>query len=175
MKNSREMNHAMNLENLKKRYDATRANLLLVVLFTAINLFLCFTGEGTYFLFSAFVPYFIADLGMLMCGLYPPEIYQGELAGLQTFDESFLTAFIVAAAIPLVIYFFCWLFSGKGRRAGLVVALILFLLDTALMFLIQGFEAAGIIDIVFHVYVIVILISAIILGGKLKKLMREEE
>ena len=42
---------------LVSKYSAARSNILLMVIFSAINLLMLATGAGTYFLFSASVPY----------------------------------------------------------------------------------------------------------------------
>ena len=60
---------------LEAKYHASRGNLLLVVVFTLINLVLLLTNSYTYFLFSASLPYVIVDFGMFYCGKYPAELY----------------------------------------------------------------------------------------------------
>ena len=52
----------------------------------------------------------------------------------------------------------------------MIAALVFFLIDTVAMFLLYGIAIDMIMDIVFHVYVIGILISGIRLGIKMKKL-----
>ena len=65
------------LQIAQKRYNIGRLNLLLVALFSLINVILLVCGSYTYFLFSASLPYFLTDLGMFMCGRYPEEFYEG--------------------------------------------------------------------------------------------------
>ena len=60
-------------EILASRFHSTRHNLLLIVIFSLINIVLLVTKSGTYFLFSAFIPYMFVDYGMYFCGLYPAE------------------------------------------------------------------------------------------------------
>ena len=60
---------------LTNKYMGARHNLLLVVVFTLINIVLLLVQSNTYFLFSATIPYFLADLGMVLCGKYPAEYY----------------------------------------------------------------------------------------------------
>ena len=57
--------------NQETKYNSSIANLLLVVAFSVINIVLLVTNANTYFLFSAFIPYFVVDYGMYFCGLYP--------------------------------------------------------------------------------------------------------
>ena len=44
--------------NLESKYNKSIANLLLVVIFTVINIVLLVLNANSYFLFSAFIPYF---------------------------------------------------------------------------------------------------------------------
>ena len=61
----------------------------------------------------------------------------------------------------------CWLFSKK-RRGWLIVALVLFSLDTA--FLLLNFDISVIVDILFHGYIIYSLVTGVIAAGKLRTL-----
>ena len=54
---------------LEQKYNGSRANLLLVIVFTAINMILMVAGSDTYFLFSAFVPYMMVVVGALLGGI----------------------------------------------------------------------------------------------------------
>jgi hypothetical protein len=47
--------------NLETKYNSSIANLLLVVVFSAVNIVLLLVNANTYFLFSAFLPYFAVD------------------------------------------------------------------------------------------------------------------
>ena len=62
-------------ELYEQKYRSSRMNLLLVVIFTVVNLILLVTNTDTYFLFSAFIPYAIATIGMMLCGRLPEEYY----------------------------------------------------------------------------------------------------
>ena len=101
-----------------------------------------------YFLFSAYVPYFMVTMGMLMCGKLPEEYYTEEFADMEFVDTSFLTVMVVIASIIMVLYLLAWLFSKKQRVGWLVFALVMFSLDTMAMMFLGGFSA--IIDILFH-------------------------
>lgn len=144
-------------ENLKKKYDNCRSNLLLVIIFTVINCILLFTKSETMFLFSATIPYFVMVLGVFS------EIYE------------LLIASIVIAVVIVVLYFLCWLFSKK-RYGWLIAALVLFSLDTlaliGLYLLMEDFS--GIFDLLVHIWVLYYLISGIVHGVKLKKTPEDE-
>ncbi|MBQ8475060.1 MAG: hypothetical protein IJ499_05300 [Clostridia bacterium] len=154
----------------ESKYVAARHNLLLVVAFTTINLILLVAKSYTYFLFSAFVPYFLTDLGMWLGGMYPPEAYMGEMEGVAVFGTSFFIATVVISVIIIAMYLLSWIFSKKNKSGWLVFSLVLFSIDTVCMFLLGGLSADSIIDVLFHVWVIWYLASGIIACNKLKKL-----
>lgn len=80
---------------------------------------------------------------------------------------------MIVAAVICVLYLLCWLFSKKGRVAWLIVALVLFALDTILM-LLGGVGLDSIIDVIFHGWVIISLSMGVSAHFKLKKLPPEE-
>lgn len=160
-------------ENLESRYKSSISNLLLIIVFSLINVVLLVTNSNTYFLFSAFIPYCLADYGMYFCGMYPEDYYYDvqdmEFAG----KALFATALAIAAAI-LLIYFLCWFFAKKKKVAGLIVALAMFVIDTVAMVIVAGISTDLIIDFVFHGWVIFSLVNGVIIYNKLKKLPEEE-
>jgi hypothetical protein len=158
---------------LANKYSAARSNLILMVIFSAINLLMLATNAGTYFLFSASVPYIITDVGMFFCGMYPTEAYEG-FEGMYFLDKSLFFILLAISALILVIYFLCWLFSKNGKVKWLTTALVLFCIDTLVMFVYYGFAISSIIDIIFHVWVIVILVMGIKAHKKLKEMPEEE-
>jgi hypothetical protein len=151
-----------------------RHNLLLVVGFTLINIILLVTNANSYFLFSAYIPYVIVDLGMALCGKYPAEYYGGEMESLEFLDNTFFVITLVVAAVFLVLYLLSWLLCKKPRVGWMIFALVFFVIDTAGMLLLAGISADMIMDIVFHGWVIVSLSGAISAYFKLKKLPEEE-
>ncbi len=159
---------------LEKRYNSARANLLLVTLFSAINIILLVTNSDKYFLFSAYIPYCIADFAMYYCGLYPAEYYGEFLADAQFLDMSAFAVMMGIAGIILLLYFLSWIFSKKNRVGWIIFSLIFFVIDTAVMYLIFGFQMSNIVDTVFHFWVIVSLTMGIVSGFKLKKLKTTE-
>lgn len=159
-------------QKLEGRYASSRHNILLVLAFTAINMVLLLANSNTYFLFSAYIPYAIVDLGMFLCGKYPAEIY-GDLSQYEFFGTEVLAICIAVAAVICVLYLLCWLFSKKKRVAWMIIALVMFVLDTALM-LLAGVSADNIIDVIFHGWVILSLSMGVAARFKLKKLPEEE-
>lgn len=152
---------------LEGKYRTSRYNLLLVIIFTVINIVLLVTQSNTYFLFSASVPYFIADIGMLFAGMYPEEFY---------FETGFqpmldITGFVFVLSIAIVIllaYLLCFI-KSKNRKVGWLIAALVFIsADTAMCLVLYGLE--GVIDIVFHGWVIFDLACGIKAYRDLKKL-----
>ena len=166
-KNSREYQ-----EQLLSR---SRGYLLTVIIFTIINLVLLVLEQGTYFLFSAYIPYVVVDLGMALCGKYPAEYYGGELADMEFLNDTFFVITLVFAAVCLVLYLLSWILCKKPRIGWMIFALVFFCVDAIGMLLIAGISADMIVDIVFHGWVIVSLSGAVSASFKLKKLPAEED
>ena len=161
-------------EMLTNKYQSARHNILLVLVFTLINIVLLVTNSNTYFLFSAAIPYYIADLGMFLCGKYPAEYYLSEFPNMEFLDSSFLVVTLVIAAVILVLYLLSWILAKKPRVGWMIFALVFFVIDTVGMLLLFGVSSDMIMDIVFHGWVIVSLIGGISAYFKLKKLPEEE-
>ncbi len=140
-----------------KQLSVARGNLLLMIILTVINIILAAVGSDTMLLFSATVPYYVATIGILS------EI--GILAG---------TGLGIAAVI-LIIYLLCWIFSKK-HYGWMIAALVLFILDTLAMigiYMLYG-DASGVLDIVIHAWVLYYLVIGVRYGYKLKKMPAEE-
>jgi hypothetical protein len=160
-------------QRLENRYASSRHNILLVLIFTTINLILLVANSNTYFVFSAYIPYAIVSLGMFLCGRYPEDYYT-DIAEFDYLPTSLLVITLVAAVVICILYLLCWLFSDKKRVGWMITALVLFATDT-LMMLLDGIGLDSIIDIIFHGWVIVSLSMGTAAYFKLKKLPTEEE
>lgn len=172
MQNGMNINNQNNLslkQMLRAKYASSRNNLLLVVAFTVINLILLVTNSNTYFLFSAYIPYALVDLGMFLCGKYPQEFY-ADFGNMEFVDNSFFVTMLVIAIIIILVYFLSWLFSKKYKVGWLILSLVFFVIDAIAMLLYIGFSTEIIIDVVFHIWVIVSLSLGISNYYKLKKL-----
>ena len=130
-----------------------RYNLLVMIIFTLVNLVLLMLDSTTFLLFSATVPYYAVAFNMIFVNGTLPVVG------------------LVIAAICLLAYFLCWLFSKKNT-SWMLVALILFIIDTIcliLLYVLAG-DFSGILDFVIHVMVIYYLITGVKYGSKLKKM-----
>lgn len=160
-------------ELLEMKYAGARRDILLVLGFTIINIILLVTNRNTYFLFSAYIPYVIADFAMFFCGKYPAEYYEGYVVDF--YGDGVFAVMLAIAAVILVMYLLSWFFSDKGRVGWLIFAMVLFALDSVGLVLLGGISMDNIFDIVFHVWFMVSLIGGVSAYYKLKKLPAEVE
>lgn len=170
MKNSLLDNRSVTEQSLKQKYNNARNNLLLVIIFSVINIVLLVANINSYFLFSASVPYMLTDIGMFLCGRYPAEYYTGELEGFQALPSAVFYVLLAIAVITLLLYFLAFLLSKNGKVGWLIFSLVLFSLDMGVMFMYFGIALDMILDMVFHIWVIVILAIGIRAHYKLKDL-----
>ena len=154
--------------NLDTKYNSSIANLLLVVLFSAVNIVLLLVNAITYFLFSAFLPYFAVDYGMYFCGMYPEEYYY-DVPDMVFEDKSFLGVCIAIAVAFLLAYLLCWYLAKKKKIGAVILALVMFLIDTGAMLWLTEFAMDSIIDILMHIWVILYLVIGIVTYFKIKK------
>lgn len=140
-----------------QKFNSARANLLLAIILTVVNIALYLLEADLMFLFSATVPYYMVIFG-----------HSSEIPAL------FICTVIVAAVI-LVLYLLCWILSKKNR-VWIRVALVMFIFDTiALLFVTFGFENTGaVMDIVFHALVLYYLIIGTSAANKLDNMPPEE-
>ena len=163
-------NGQMEKQMHQSRFNAARTNLILVVAFSIFNIIALATNSGYYFLFSLSIPYLLTDIGMFFTGMYPDEFYTGEYAGMLFADKSLFWGMLIVSILILGIYTLLFFLSKKNDKM-LKVALVLFCVDTAVMLLNYGFSA--IVDLAFHVWVIVILAMGVKAAKKLKELADE--
>ena len=154
-------------------YRSARMTVLIVAIFSAVNIFLLLSDSGTYFLFSATIPYFIVDLFMYRCGKYPAEFYDPTY--IYVFDdEMYLYTAIVIAFIIIAVYVLLFFLSQHQRVTWLIVALVLSVIDTAALFILYGINSGMVIDILFNIYIIVSICIGIYNHFALKKQCAEE-
>ena len=149
----------------------SRHNLLLVVVFSLINVLMLALGGNMYFLFSASIPYILTDFAMYFCGRYPDEVYTPEeLESGEFFGTGVFIAVIAVAIVCIAAYFVCWLLSKRFGIGWIIAALVAFVIDTASMFMFYGISMDSLFDIGFHAWVIISLTLGIVAHFKLKKL-----
>ena len=146
---------------LQKQINGARQSLLMILIFTLINLVMLVLDSGRYFLFSASVPYYLTAFCMGM---------DYGMGG--SYFGTFTVVALIVSAVVLAVYLVCWLLSKK-KPGWLILALVLFVLDTLVLVLVSlGFDmlADNILDFIFHAWVIVEMIQAAVSNKKLKAL-----
>ena len=142
----------------EERYRGARNNLLLLIVFTAINLLMPLLGIDRQYFFSASFPttvywwgdYAAADLGM-------PALRIGAMG-------------IALGCVGL--YLLCWLLAKK-RRGFMTAALALFGVDCLSLageFVIFELHSSMILNVLFHLWVLWGLIQGVRAASALKKL-----
>ena len=144
----------------QNRYTTARANLILLVVITVLNVILMAVQSSIYFLFSASIPYFVSLFGAVM--------YE-EGMGI----TPLIVCMIIALALTLP-YLLCWIFS-KRNPAWMIGALVYFSLDCVayVALVIWSGDFTGIIDILFHAWVMYYLIIGVRAAHQLKTLPEE--
>ena len=103
----------------ERKYGLARGNLLLALIFTVVNIVLTLVNADIYFLFSAFMPLVMVDLGVaLVPDLGTPVLVIMAVIG-------------VALIVPCLL---CWIFSKK-KMGWMIAALVYFVFDTAFLLL----------------------------------------
>ena len=130
-------------------FGKARSNLLAVIIFTIINLFLTFFNTGVNFLFSATLPQVIF------------EIFKG--ANFEIESNILLIIGLILAIIIIIPYFIFWILA-KRIRVFILVALIYFSIDSGiLLFFIFSteFDVLFLLDIAFHGWILYYLINGV--------------
>lgn len=145
------------------KFNSARGNLMIVVVFTVINLVLLMLDTDTQFLFSASFPSLAFALGDVLADELGMSILR--------------TGALLLAIGNIGLYFICWLFSKK-RRGFMIFALILFILDCLILgvmclALYTDFDYSVLIDVVFHGWVLISLISGVAASAKLSQMERQ--
>lgn len=160
-------------QQLEAKFQSARTDLLLIVAFTVINIILLVTGSNSYFVFSAYIPYSIAYLGMLLCGKFPNEYYE-DIEEVFNLGDTAFVVFIAVAVVLTLLYLLCWHMSKNFKSGWLIFGLVMISIDTAFL-LLGGLELSSIIDILFHVWMIVTMSMGLSANKKLKELPEEPQ
>lgn len=134
----------------QERYGAARANLLLVVVLTAVNLILLVFQSDVQFLFSASFP----SLAYMVGDALAQELGEG----------LFRAGALLLGLGNIGLYLLCWLCSKK-IRGFMIAALALFVLDCLAflgMLALVEWDMSMLIDAAFHAWVLWALISGVV-------------
>lgn len=145
-----------NYAQARQKYNTARSNLALMLAFTVVNIVLFLAGADVMMLFSATIPYYAVIIGVLF------EI------------PAVLIFFAAVAVVTLVLYLVCWV-QSKRHYGWMIVALVLFSLDTLALIgisLLLG-DVSGILDFLIHIWVLYYLIVGVRTGAMLKNAPEE--
>lgn len=166
---------------LENKVRVCRHNLLLAVVFTAVNVLLLVTNSNSYFLFSLVLPYRFVLNGMLFGGYFPKEFYVDELDEADDFtvirQPGILISLCAMAAIILGLYLL-FFFMSKRNGVWLIPSLVFIILDTLVymgIIFLYGFEISDILDLVFHGWIVYYAVTGVMAASKLQKLPPESE
>ena len=133
-----------------------------VAAFSVVNILMFLFGSDSYFLFTAYIPYFLGALGVAF------------LKGMWEYPVSpALGAFLLSITAVLVILYFVFWFFSKKKVGWLIAGTVFFALDTAFVVLfgmISGDFVSLLVDILFHILALVEMILGVTAAVKLKKL-----
>lgn len=141
-------------EILQKKFSSGRVNLLIAIVLTVVNVVLLYMGSDSMMLFSISFPYYLVIFAAML------EI----------------DILLLIAAVSLFVYFLCWLL-GKKRPGWILAAAIFMVLDTlclAGLYLLAE-EISGIMDVLFHIWILYYLFSGYAAAKKLSKLPSKPE
>ncbi|MCL2592943.1 MAG: hypothetical protein FWD82_06215 [Defluviitaleaceae bacterium] len=135
------------------KFNRARKNLLAVVAFTLVNLFLISFEIELNFLFSAFVPQLLQII----------------------FIDFSVSIALVVGLLSTSIYLLCY-FLSKRWRPFMLIALIFFLIDALIMLgfmLLTGIYAEFLLNVVFHIWILFYLVTGTSAMIKLSKVTPE--
>lgn len=148
-------------QQAEQKFKSAKLDLLIIIICTAVNMIFLLTGSGTYFLFSASIPYYLTFFGLFLTGRMPDEFYvDSGITSADFLPPSVLYVFVALAIICLALYLFCFIMLKKPKKVWFIVALVFFCIDTVAMFFLSNI-AESIRDLIFHALVIVVLVLGI--------------
>ena len=141
---------------LQAKYNSARADLMVMLVFTLVNIILLVFDADVMMLFSATVPYYALVFAMYV-------------------SESLLVPAVIIMLASLVAYALCWAFSEK-HYGWMIAALVMFIIDTVCLVLLYWFleDVSGILDFVIHAVLLYYFFMGAKSGRELSKLPKEE-
>jgi hypothetical protein len=134
-----------------------RLNLLVIAVLTAINIALLVTGGNFYFLFSAALPTFAVDVALMLGG-----------------GSDVMTVALLIAALVVAYFVVAWFFSANGGLGWMVATLTVLACDTIALIVLYEIDATLMMDLFFHVYMVVMQVIALVATCRIKRIQAEE-
>ena len=160
-------------ELLQSKITLARNELLWVFVLTMINIVMLAVGGDLYMIFSIAIPFAAVDLGMMLCGKYPPEYYTEGFEDMEFLPENAFFIFLAIGILLASLLLLAYLLSKK-RIGWLAFGLAYVCIDLVFNLVFYVFSVHTVIDIVFHVIMIVSIERGLNAHSKLKKLPAEE-
>jgi len=155
------MNNTIDVKKYAVNFSRSRANLLAVVGFTIINIFLVLFQADWQFLFSATIPTLLAAFGVLL-----------------SYEGLGVIGLVIGAVLALLGtgFYLLFYFLSKKYRVFILIAMVLFAIDTLifLVFALAVADAGAFIDLAFSGWVMYYLIIGTIAWAKLRNVSAEE-
>ena len=157
--------NAAEIEQQLEVFRKSRNSLGTIVVLTIVNVVLGFFEAEVSFPFSAIFPSLVTIMGKAFATEYGLEL--------------FTVIGIALAIVSILLYAGCWFFAKK-HRGFLVIAFVLFILDTALLLLLVVLEGVSegfsiVLEIVFHVWALWSLFTGVRARSRLKKLSAAQQ
>ncbi len=163
----------------RTRLSGARVNIILIIFLTVVNSICAITSvSGSYFLFSATVPFYLTVRMAAYTGHLPSEVYEDPengWTGVQFLPDGFFIFAIVVSVIILLLYALCYFFS-KRHYGWMIVAAVMFFADTLALlgtFWLYDFEFNNLLDVAVHIWALVSFILAAVSGIKASRLPKE--
>lgn len=144
-------------ENLERRVSMGRSFILIYTVLSVINVLLVIFGIPFKFISSISSPYYLVLMGK--------GLDNGFVEGPWPVISDMTIGCAIFAALLLLIFFSCWAISKK-HMGWVVVALVFFILDVAVLvaavlFLYRGDMMMDLLDLLFHIWIIILLARCI--------------
>lgn len=162
----RSMNRLPLRQRLERNVAGGRNALLVVIVFTAINIIMAFSGGDSYFLFSAAIPYYLVVNALYQCGMMPNDWYEAPKSEYIFADPSSLVAPTVFAVLILALFLVLFLLF-KRNLGYMIASAALVLIDTVALVALFG-VSDGLSDIVFHILILAYLVTAVVASVRLR-------
>lgn len=155
-------------EYLRKQIAGGQYSLMLILIFTAINIAFLMLDVDRYFLFSASVPYYLVMIGK--------GVENGFSSGAWDINGPLTITGLVIALVILAVYLLCWLLSRK-KTGWMTAAMVLFIVDSialvGITFVLYEDPMVNAMDFLLHIWAIVELVQAVRANKKLQAMQQE--
>jgi hypothetical protein len=153
---------ARSISLFEKRTKGGRAALILLAVFSLVNMILLLVKASFMFLFTFEIPYFAVELCQYL--------------SYETGNQTYLVISVIGSLLFIGFIFLLYLLSQKRRWPG-IMALVLFIIDTLALiaFILIDLENAAqyLVDTAFHVWALISLINLVRYWPKLEKAKTE--